>query len=93
MVLIVALANNQHDIWHTIAATIYYHFLASSHQLVYLVRCQMVGIDAETKSIYWQIELGAILTRQLVFHLSDGIVSIQSVSSHFIVPALVERIY
>ena len=72
MMATVAFADDQHDVWRPETAAIYLHLVGSMNQLGNLMRCQLVGIDAELEAVDWQIEYGMIFLSKGVLHLSDG---------------------
>ena len=72
MMAAVAFADDQHDVWRAEAAAIYLHLVGCMNQLGNLMRCQLVGIDAELEAVDWQIEYGMIFLCKGVLHLSDG---------------------
>ncbi len=82
MMAAVAFADDQHDVWRAEAAAIYLHLVGSMNQLGNLLRCQLVGIDAELESVDRQIEFGMILLCEGVLHLADGSSRHQLMVSH-----------
>ena len=81
VVLVIALADYQHDLWHAEAATVNPYLLAGSLQLHNL-------IEAERQPIRRHIELRLILFRQFVLHLSDGIIGEKPPDGHLVRPSL-----
>ena len=88
VVLVIALADYQHDLWHAEAATVNPYLLAGSLQLHNLARSQTIGIEAERQPIGRHIELRLILLRQFVLHLSDGIIGEKPPDGHLVRPSL-----
>ncbi len=82
----VAFADDQHDVWRAVAAAIYLHLVGSMNQLGNLMRCQLVGIDAELEAVDWQIEYGIDLLCKVVLHLSDRSSLHQLMVSLLVVP-------
>ena len=90
VMLVVALANHQHDVGHAIAAAVHLNQSAGSLQLYYLLGSQTVDIDTKGQAIDGDIEFGLILTGQFVLHLSDGIAGEEPVHRHLIIPCLAD---
>ena len=88
MVLVIALANHQHDVGHAIAATVYLNLVARHLQLIYLSIGQPIGIKAEGQTIDGDIEICFVLLVQFVFHLSDGFTREEPTYGHLVVPRL-----
>ncbi len=86
MMATVAFADDQHDVWRAEAAAIYLHLVGSMNQLGNLMRCQLVGIDAEVESVDRQIEYGMIFLCEGVLYLSDGSSRHQLMVSLLVVP-------
>ena len=81
-----ALADNQYDVRRTIAATIHLDTVGGTDELGNLVCRQLVGVDAEVKSIDRQIEHGMVFLRQGMLHLADGLARHQLVERRLVVP-------
>ena len=73
MVLSVALADNQDDVRRSERAAVHFHLVLCLDKAVDLLRCQLVGEDAEYKTVDRKIELGALAGRQLMFYGADGV--------------------
>ena len=85
---VIALAYHQHDVRHTIAATVHLDLIARSLQLVYLCISQAIGIKTESQAINGDIEICFVLLIQFVLHLSDGFAGKEPAHRQFIVPGL-----
>lgn len=57
-----AFADNQHDVWRAVAATVNLYLVGSMNELGNLMRSQLVGIDTELESVDWQIEYSMIFS-------------------------------
>ena len=88
MVLVVTLANHQHDVRHTITATIYQYLITRSLQLLYLSVGKSISVYTESEAIDGQIEICFLLLGHFVLHLSDSFAREKFVYRHLIIPRL-----
>ena len=72
MMFVVALADDKHNGWRRIGATVHRHPLSSLYQLVHLARSQLVGTYAERQSVDGLILLGPVVARHFVLDGPDG---------------------
>ena len=86
MMATVAFADDQYDVWRSEAAAIYLHLVGSMNQLGNLMRCQLVGIDAELESVDWQIEYSMIFFCQDMLYFAYRSTVHEFMVSHLVVP-------
>ena len=77
MVFVVALADDEHDCWRAERATVNGDMLSCLCQLGELLACQMVGKETERHAIDGQVEISGVASRQVVFHVTNGVVTKQ----------------
>ena len=81
-----AFADNQHDVWRAVAATVNLHFVGGMNELGNLMRSQLVGIDTELESVNRQIEYSMILFCQDMLYFAYRSTIHEFMVSHLVVP-------
>ena len=72
MVTVVALANDEHNIWTGERAAVYPHLASGSHELCHLTGGQLVGIDAKCQAIDGLKEHSMIFLGERVLYIANG---------------------
>ena len=93
VVFVVALADDEHNGWRRIGATVHRHPLSSLYQLVHLARSQLVGTYAERQSVDGLILLGPVVARHFVLDGPDGGQRHQAPQPLFVFPTCRGRPY
>ena len=78
MVLVVALANDEHHVRAAERAGIDLHLVDAVDKAVELLGGKLVGVDAEREAVDGEIESGLVLAGELVLHLADVVVGQQA---------------
>ena len=88
VVLVIALADNEHDMLAAKGACIHCHVLYSGNELVNLLSRQFVGIYTEGKAIYGEIEVGTVFLGEFMLHVTDILVRHKSHSGNLVIDGL-----
>ena len=72
VMLVIALADDQHDGWRSVVAAVHHRLVRRFHKLVHLTCSQLVGTNAKRQSIDRQILLSTMIACQFVFNGPDG---------------------
>ena len=81
-----AFADNQHNVWRTVAAAVNLHLVGSMNELGNLMRSQLVGIDTELESVDRQIEYSMILLSKDMLYFAYRTSVHEFMVSHLVVP-------
>ena len=72
MLLAEALADDEHDVGRAITATVHLYLVGGMDERGDLLRREFVGVDAEHKPMDGLVEIGAVLSREDMLHLSNA---------------------
>ena len=87
VVLVVALADDEHDLRTGEGAAVYAHAVLGDEQTVNLLGREAVGIDAECHAIGWCIELGAVLACEFVLYGANVAIAEEARHGRLVGPA------